>query len=196
MNQSFENLWLTLYPNKLPIPHLFKHYFSESWIRLFNFKNGQRYANNAKEMDELLAFQNELFNECIPSEPIYLVTYQFKHPTEIMFEQNFSHLPYTFIESSTIYPYKIDSNFYDEDHKDLEFYSLSTETIWQTNLHNAFLSNIANDEINGFLIPVTNNKVIIAPYDGGVDLLLFDQDLQNYIKTKYYDRISLREDGF
>lgn len=195
MNQSFDQHWNKVYPDLLPLSHLFKYYFSDCWIRLYSFQNGQRYANNDKEMQSLLEFQNEVISECLtPNQPLYIVSHQFQHPTKIIFEQNLNHLPYMFIASSPIYPYQVDSKFYDEDQKDLLLISLATQTIWQRHSHDDLLSQIANDEINAFLMPL-DNQVIIAPYDGGIDLIIFDIQLKNQIKSKYLDRISSREDG-
>ena len=195
MNQSFEQHWHQLYPNILPLSHLFKYYFSDYWIRLYSFQNGQRYANHDNEMHSLLEFQNEVINEClIPNQSLYIVSHQFKHPTEIIFEQNLNHLPYKFVASSPIYPYQVDSKFYEDDQKALLLISLSTQTIWQTHSHDILLSQIANDEINAFLMPL-DNQCIIAPYDGGIDLIIFSTQLRNQMKSKYLDRISTRDDG-
>jgi len=40
-----------------------------------------------------------------------------------------------------------------------------------------------------------DKKIIIAPYDGGVDLILKDIETRNIYKQKYSDWLSQREDG-
>ena len=40
------------------------------------------------------------------------------------------------------------------------------------------------------------NGIIIAPYDGGVDLIFADEKMRHFYKKKYINWLSEREDGF
>jgi hypothetical protein len=51
-----------------------------------------------------------------------------------------------------------------------------TEVVWEQNSHNLLLK-IANDETRAFLISF-EKKIIVAPYDGGLDIIIDDFTLK------------------
>ena len=69
-----------------------------------------------------------------------------------------------------------------------------SEQIWQSNKFDSILKDIADDQLRAFFIS-EEKKLIIAPYDGGVDLILKDTETRNIYKRKYSDWLSQREDG-
>jgi hypothetical protein len=48
-----------------------------------------------------------------------------------------------------------------------------TEVVWEQNSHDDLLLKIANDETRAFLISF-EKKIIVAPYDGGLDIIIDD----------------------
>ncbi len=68
------------------------------------------------------------------------------------------------------------------------------KTEWKTNGFNDILKAIADDEKRAlFVEPVS--KIVIAPYDGGVDFIIPDDELREKTKLKFAKWLSEREDG-
>lgn len=65
---------------------------------------------------------------------------------------------------------------------------------WKRNSKNEILKAIADDEIRAmFICPLKD--CIIAPYDGGVDIIVDSIEKRDELKLKYKDWLSEREDG-
>ena len=76
----------------------------------------------------------------------------------------------------------------------LYFRPCSVKVAWQANEHNDLLKKIADDEVRAFMISFEQN-IIVAPYDGGIDFIIFDKTKRNALRDKYKDWLSPREDG-
>ena len=63
-------------------------------------------------------------------------------------------------------------------------YADTAAVTWQMNQHNDLLKKIADDEIRAFMISF-ERKIIVAPYDGGIDFIIFDEKKRKYLKNKY-----------
>jgi hypothetical protein len=70
-----------------------------------------------------------------------------------------------------------------------------SETVWNSSKHDLLLKEIANDGARAFFVSL-DNKVIVAPYDGGIDFILKDTETRNIYKQNYKEWLSEREDGF
>lgn len=64
----------------------------------------------------------------------------------------------------------------------------------EKNEHNDLLKKIADDEVRAFMISFEQN-IIIAPYDGGIDIIIFNDAKRNELINKYNDWLSPRADG-
>ncbi len=56
------------------------------------------------------------------------------------------------------------------------------------------LKEIAEYELRAYFISIAK-ECIIAPYDGGMDIILKDTATRDRYKLKYQEWLSLREDG-
>lgn len=197
MKNDFESKWNSRFLNKVPIPYLFKYYFPDSWLRLHSFADSKRYADNSTQMNILLKHQNNVIDECLNSgSPIFIVSgNSFIGDSKIPIYDQVSMLNYDFAAVPSINLHKIDPEHFDDgEDNDLYFTPMFTETLWEPNIHNDLLVKIANDETRAFFISFEKN-VIIAPYDGGLDLIIEDCCLKNEIKKKYSELLSKRDDG-
>lgn len=59
---------------------------------------------------------------------------------------------------------------------------------------NELLMGIANWELSAFFVAL-DGQVIIAPYDGGVDVILKDEPTRDACREKYRDWLSAHESG-
>ncbi|MBK6976001.1 MAG: hypothetical protein IPH28_01845 [Cytophagaceae bacterium] len=83
-------------------------------------------------------------------------------------------------------------DFFDEDNALFDIY-IKTEN-WKNGKIDVALKVIANDEIRAMFI-CPSKKCIIAPYDGGVDVIVDNTEKRNRLKRKYRDWLSKRKDG-
>lgn len=196
-NHGFEAEWSLSFPQKIPISYLLKYYFSENWLRLYSLSNAKRYAKSDIELKQLLHYQNQIISDCFSSEAmIYIVSghYSNGNITSLQIHQNpLNH--YNFEIGTPIHLYSKDPKYFDDgENNDQYFTPHFAQSIWQQNLHNELLIKIANDEADAFFISFEKN-IIIAPYDGGIDLIIADVGLINQLKRRYSQQLSYREDG-
>lgn len=64
MSETFEQCWNVIFPNKVPIPHVLKYYFSEFWFRIHSLAESKRYADSQAEVQLLLDRQNQIITDC------------------------------------------------------------------------------------------------------------------------------------
>ena len=65
---------------------------------------------------------------------------------------------------------------------------------WENGKRDEMLKAIADDEIRAMFVD-PSKKCVIAPYDGGVDVIVDSTEKRDKLKTKYKDWLSDREDG-
>jgi len=196
MKNNFEYQWNRRFPNRVPISYLFKFYFSNSWLRLHSFPNSKRYAESSLEMSQLLARQNNVIDDCLKdSSSIFIVSGNFFiGDSQIPNYDQVAMLDYEFTAGSRINLHTTDPKYFDDgEDNDRYFIPMFIETRWNPNLHNDLFIKVANDETRAFFICFEKN-IIIAPYDGGLDLIIEDPLLKNEIKKKYSELLSKRAD--
>ena len=146
---------------------------------------------------KIQVFKNHIIDDCLISgSPIFIVSgNSFIGDSQVPIYDQVSMLNYDFTAATRINLHKIDQKYFDDgEDNDLNFSPMFTETMWKPNIHNDLLVKIANEKTRAFFISF-EKKVIIAPYDGGLDLIIEDCYLKNEIKKKYGALLSKRDDG-
>ncbi|MCU7697536.1 hypothetical protein OD757_09905 [Acinetobacter sp. AYS6] len=149
-------------------------------------------------MDILLKHQNQIIDDCLSSgSSIFIVSgNSFIDKSQVPIYDQVSKLNYDFTTVTPINLHKADPEHFDDGENNVLYFTpMFTGIIWETNIHNDLLIKIANDETRAFFISFEKN-IIIAPYDGGLDLIIEDCYLKNDIKKKYSKLLSKRDDGF
>jgi hypothetical protein len=155
----------------------------------------KRYAENEAEWEILLTRQNEIITDLFGFDtPILIVTGEYGWDDETAFhitdEEEIFKL-FAFIRLDNINLHIVDKEQYDE----TDIYTPSfAQTIWKPNYHDKLLREIATDNVRVFFVSF-DKKVIVAPYDGGVDFVLKDSLTRDFYKKKYRQYLSEREDG-
>lgn len=196
-DQNFEVKWNMIFPHKLPIKYLFKYYFSENWLRIYSLPQAKRYAENPIELQQLLQHQNQIFSDCFDSEMIiHIVSGCYSHGEIKSSDHSQNPLSrYDFEIGTPIHLHSADPFYFDDgENNDRYFTPHFVQSIWKQNLHNDLLIKIADDETDAFFISFEKN-IIIAPYDGGIDLITSDVKLINRLRQRYASYLSSREDG-
>jgi hypothetical protein len=168
----------------------------ERWLRIHSLPEAKRYADTAEEWTELFERQHTLFQDLMPTnEPFYLLLGLYSQGENVFDKSIFEDYDFfktlTFNELEKVDLHKISGDWYDEG----MFYTpYFAEVKNNPSGFDTILKAIANDEIRVFFLNSKNN-CIIAPYDGGVDLILKDEETRLFYKEKYKNWRSEREDG-
>jgi hypothetical protein len=193
---QFQTYWAEHFAETPPINHLFKHLLKEKWLRIHSLPESKRYAETDEEWAELFERQHVLFQDLMPpNELFYMLLGLYGQGEKIYDESIFEAYDFfktlTFNELEKVDLYETSGDWYDEG----MFYTPCFAEV-KNNPHdfNAILRAIANDEIRVFFLN-PNHNCIIAPYDGGVDLILKDKETMLFYKEKYKNWRSEREDG-
>ena len=194
--EYFNKFWKLVYPETIPISHYLKYDYPERWFRIHSLPRSKRYADNEQEWDILLDRQNKLITDLIGnSSNFILVTgdhssegYTELHPLE----EASSISQILFVSLDIIDLHKLSPGEYELGQV---YKPLFSEQIWQTKKFDNLLKDIAEDRLKAFLLSV-DKELMIAPYDGGVDIILKDTATRNAYKEKYHDWLSPREAVF
>jgi hypothetical protein len=174
--ESFLIYWNNLYPETPPINYFFKERLKKRWLRIHSLPESKRYAESKEEWDILLYRQNTAISNLIGEEKPIKVVINFIETDNYLFKSfNF-----------------INIGVFNDMERETVFQSFLFETSWQANTLNPLLIMIAQDEMRAFIIA---EDCLIAPYDGGMDLIFKDGYTKGLFKEKYKAWLSKREDG-
>jgi hypothetical protein len=193
--EEFNEFWAGRYYNSIPISHVFKRDYPERWLRIHSLPQAKRYAEDEIEWAILLGRQNRIISDIFGENlQVLLVTgiYSDKMALESCVEKVHNALkPYVFTKLEAMDLSSRSSEFFEEG----IFYTPEfAEVDWKVDRYDDLLKAIANDELRAFFVSPEKN-VIIAPYDGGVDIILEDIETKEYCKSKYHQWLSARSDG-
>jgi hypothetical protein len=173
---KFLNLWQSIYPESPPIGSFFKWRLSNRWARIHSLPESKRYANTKSEWDVLLDRQNRLLDSLIEQHATIRIV--------INFIDIDCHLFKAFdLENTGV--------FVDQEGETV-YQSFTFETTWESHTLNPILMLIADGDLRAFFIAPS---CLIAPYDGGVDVILKDSHTCLNFKRQFKDWLSKREDG-
>ena len=189
--KEFNKYWDKNYPESNPIGHELKSVYPNRWLRIHSLPESKRYAESDNEYQIILNRQNKMISELIgENSEILVISGQYE--MELTDKISTALSDYGIFEKCrTIELHKI----YPEEYEDDFFYDVYIKPdIWKQNSQNELLKNIADDEFRAMFICPKRN-CIVAPYDGGMDIIVDSQAKRDGLKAKYKDWFSEREDG-
>lgn len=186
LKQEFENFWESNFGSAFPISSLLKHQLPKNWFRIHSLPESKRYPKTKTEWKILLSRQNKIISDLIGnSSKIILLTGEYGDKDGVRFKNKFL-LDFQFIALEPIDMVKACPEIYDDG---IIYFPYIAKVRWDENKFEKILRSIANDEVRAKLICVEKNR-IIAPYDGGVDLILENEEAKDFYKNKYKDWLS------
>jgi hypothetical protein len=190
---EFNAFWRTTYPETGPISYRFRHVYPDRWFRIHSLLAMQRYATTEAEWVILLNRQNYLLTDLLGTNAeVLLVTGDYEFDNIILPEaatSALSGLPFTPVERLDLH------QLLPEEHKPGEYYQPSfSEQVWQSKRFNPLLRDIANCQTTVFFVS-QRNACLVAPYDGGVDVVLKDEATRDYYKQLYRAWLSPSPNG-
>lgn len=195
--KEFTYYWQHNWPDTPLIGHYFKHKFSDRWFRIHSLPKSKRYPTNKTELTILLNRQNTILTDLLGvHEEVYLVTGEYTHEDEEIIELNLidqvaSITPYYFTRLPPIHLSEQDPGV---NLKGTYYTPMFTKQRWGKDQFNLVLTDIANNALRVFFLSVINN-CIVAPYDGGMDIILPDTETRDRYKAKYTAWLSPHESG-
>lgn len=188
---EFIGYWFKEYPGEFPINHELKWVYRNRWFRIHSLPKSKRYAESEEEYKIILDRQNKLIGDLIGEGGEVAVSFGLY--TNDLTNDNYKELPDfgQFQKVLTIDLHKKRP----EEHEDGVFFDFFVKIErWKKGGRDVILKAIADDKIRVmFVSPL--KKCIIAPYDGGVDVIVESSEKRNDLKIKYKDWLSSREDG-
>lgn len=191
LQEEFNIFWENNFEETIPLNFLFRDVYKNRWLRIHSLPESKRYADDDNEMDTILFRQNQLISdEYSENEDIYIVSVEFSIDNEEGDEEFCFYPEYNFEKTSVL---NLNTYF------PLDFSSTQKLKIfvskrkWRVNFHNNILKDIANDASIIFFVSI-RNKIIFAPYDGGMDVIYQNENQKNFYKEKYIDWLSERTD--
>lgn len=194
-SDQFNAFWALNFADTIPIQHYFRYDYTDRWFRIHSLPESKRYADNEEEWCILLDRQNKIITDLLGNDSKFILVagdyssegYRELHPLQEV--NSISKIPFVLLDP-------IDLNKLSPDEYEIgQFYKpMFSEQIWQPNKFDSILKDIADDHLRVFFISV-DKKLIIAPYDGGIDIILNDPETRNIYKQKYSDWLPQRRDG-
>jgi len=185
--EEFNHFWKEEYPEAYPINHTLKEVYSDRWIRIHSLPESKRYAETEAEYQIIFDRQNQLINDLIGIGSEFVISFGLY--TLDMYNDNYKKLT-DFKEFSKVQTIDLSDDYEDKMHLDI----FIKKDVWKSDAKNEILKAIADDEIRVMFI-CHSKKCIVAPYDGGVDIIVDTTEHRDNLKEKYKDWLSEREDG-
>ena len=189
--KEFIDYWNKNYPEALPINYELKTVYPERWFRIHSLPESKRYAESESEYQIILDRQNTLINDLIDNNTEIITLFGLY--TDDITNNNYKELN-DFGEFVKVEAIDLQKERPKENEHELFLDIYIKIDYWTSNSKNEMLKAIADDEIRAMFISPSSNY-IIAPYDGGVDIIVDSIEKRDALKLKYYEWLSEREDG-
>jgi hypothetical protein len=174
--ERFLTRWNALYPETPPINYLFKRLLPKRWARIHSLPEAKRYPQTKDEWRELERRQNAVIDHLVPQ------------MTSVRIVINFIEIDNYLFKAFDLENIGV---FVDEEGEAV-FQSFMFETTWESHTLNPLLALIAGDQMRAFIMAP---DCLIAPYDGGMDIILKDPHTCWEFKRRFKAWLSIRADG-
>jgi len=191
---DFSLYWQSEFPAFPPMSHLLKWELPNRWLRIHSLPNSKRFPETEQENEELLRRQNSVLEDVFGERgQCFIVAGQdweysgedFRACPDFTEMFRFSSLP------------PLDIAKYDpdtiEDWTHLQV-AVSSFTFQRSSLDKVLLC-VADERLFSLMVVDTKNDRIAAPYDGGIDIILQDENERDSFRLRYQNWLSDRPDG-
>jgi hypothetical protein len=190
-DSEFIDYWNKEYPESYPIGNELKWVYEDKWFRIHSLPNSKRYADTEDEYKIILDRQNNLIEDLIGEGTEIAISFGLY--TDVITNNNYKELT-NFGEFRKVLTINLHKER-PEEYEDETYFDIYTKIEnWNKDDNNEILRAIADDEIRAMIV-CPSKQCIIAPYDGGVDIIVNSTDVRNELKLKYKDWLSERKDG-
>jgi hypothetical protein len=168
--------WQQLYPETPPISYLFKDRLRTRWARIHSLPEAKRYPTTKAEWDSLLDRQNTVIDSLVAQ------------GTTIQFVIN-----YIAIDSYLFQSFNLENiGVFVDEAGETGCQSFMFATTWESYTLDPVLMMIAHDDLRAFIMAP---DCLIAPYAGGLDVILQGPHTCWAFKRQFKGWLSKRVDG-
>ena len=174
-----------MFNNSPPLGYELRCDFIQNWTRFHALPNSKRYAGTNDERKNILTRANALAEECFgKKKSVLLITQDWGEfdlaTNDLVREEQMVNVLAWFDEKEE-----------PEDQNTIEFWAKKVD--WKHTLFDRYFLGVAAEEYKlVFFDPSTST--VLAPYDGGFDIISFQAELLTLLETKYDDWMSVRPD--
>lgn len=183
---KFREDWNHSFPGIIPVTFLFRSELPSRWFRVHSLPDSKRYAEDVLEWQILLRRHNDILDDLFErGEDLYLVAASYEHDeceelhpfNEVQSLKSLNMIPFEAIDLN-----RIDPECWDIGSR---LVPMVTVISWEKEKFNEIIKDVANDNSRVFFFSPAKNR-IVAPYDGGIDIILEDEKTKNFYRSKYH----------
>lgn len=189
MNEPFLHFWESSFNSTPPLGFVLRQAFHSRWIRFHSLPHGKRYAQTKQEMQALIdrnfAVASRLFT---PASVCFVVHgVDTRHPAVHATLQPLGFQEIDLTAKLTFSPE------YQDELEWLKFYLACSR--WDGIPYREILPLVTEEAIGPLLFVNLDNGNVLAPYDGGVDLILRTREERETLRRDFAEYLSDRKDG-
>lgn len=176
--EVFMAYWQRVHPDTPLQGHALRERFPERWLRIHSLPGSKRYPEDEAEYAELLDRQNEVIGAVLGDGAACQLVFGYfgeeqRMPAELL----------AFLRR--LHPVFLATLEGAEAGLVEDFPLLTAPITWRANRMDVVLRAIAADVLETPLIVALEHPSIVAPYDGGVDLIARDRDTRESLEARY-----------
>ena len=171
-----------MFPNSPPVGFLLRQLYNDRWLRIHSLPESKRYAQTECEHKELLRRHNRVATD-VHREGSTCFLIQSKWTKQKL--SSSSWIVDRNIFSGESLSYALDSNLKIE----------VSSVVWKSGQFDSLLIDVADWKVTMILFVSISTKCVYAPYDGGVDLILRNEQEREKKKIMYKNWLSAHPEG-
>ena len=189
---QFEIMWREKFGPIPPLGYRLRDSLEGRWTRFHALPKSKRYADNDKDRSIILSRANALACELFKNQESFWLAAS--RADESLKYKSFNTDPYT-IQSRDL-PKTFSWSDPAEAPEDRIIWSTHSRLCnWSSTAFDDIFSKIANEEDYGVIFAASDMSSILAPYDGGFDIIVSEPERADKLREKYPSWLPEREDG-
>lgn len=185
---EFMEHWEQHYPNSPLVGHLLRDRYPDRWLRIHNLPESKRYADNDEEYRELLGRQNTIIGELIGQRApcqLVLVDHGKEEGVPADLEACLHALNPEFLGTLAA----------EDGGLVADVPILMASLHWERKCLDTVLQAVADDVLETPLIVGLKQGCVLAPYDGGMDIIARDRATRDRLRQRYSAWLSRHPKG-
>lgn len=184
-SNEFSNTWRRYFGASPPLGHVLRHEHFNAWTRFYALPDSKRYAENDKESRIILERANTLATECFGENAAIWIAAAY--PSGSSLENNDFAIRMNMSKAMVW----IDKTEEPEDQWEMSFFASRLE--WKRNSLEGLFQKVSDDQERAILFSEVS-QTVLAPYDGGFDIISFQPGKISRLESCYKAWMSGRSD--
>lgn len=194
---EFLEHWRQIYGEPL-VGHVLRDRFPRRWLRIHSLPESKRYAETDDERREILRRQNAVLSDLIGDDrPCELVFGYYgeeeRLPADVL--TALRSLGPVFLAMHTMDAMDVAENPDGTSQAVAGYPLLKASLTWRPHALDVVLLAVADDVLASPLLVSVERRRIVAPYDGGVDLIVESEELRDELRALYASWLSRHPRG-